>query len=188
MATLNNLFAGLVGTAFSVLIRIELSAPGIKYIGDNQKYNSIITAHPILVRFFVAMPATTGSSGIFLIKVISFVMLALAFVFELGKKASKIDTKQSHVHLHSSLIFVIPYGLDAIKQIVYSVYDFFTKTLDLFFVCFKLVSSLLFNIVILMIYLLLGLCLTINYGTFSLVLTGLLIIYYVYTIYQKSDE
>lgn len=36
-----SLFAGLVGTAFSVLIRIELSAPGVQYIGDNQLYNSI---------------------------------------------------------------------------------------------------------------------------------------------------
>ena len=47
------LFAGLVGTAFSVLIRIELSAPGIQYISDNQLYNSIITAHAIVMIFFM---------------------------------------------------------------------------------------------------------------------------------------
>jgi len=39
------LFAGLIGTAFSVLIRLELSGPGVQYIADNQLYNSIITAH-----------------------------------------------------------------------------------------------------------------------------------------------
>ena len=39
------LFSGLIGTAFSVLIRLELSGPGVQYIADNQLYNSIITAH-----------------------------------------------------------------------------------------------------------------------------------------------
>jgi len=42
------LFSGLLGTAFSVLIRLELSGPGVQYIADNQLYNSIITAHAIL--------------------------------------------------------------------------------------------------------------------------------------------
>jgi hypothetical protein len=43
------LFSGLVGTAFSVLIRLELAGPGVQYIADNQLYNSIITAHAILM-------------------------------------------------------------------------------------------------------------------------------------------
>lgn len=43
------LFAGLIGTAFSVLIRLELSGPGVQYISDNQLYNNIITAHAILM-------------------------------------------------------------------------------------------------------------------------------------------
>lgn len=43
------LFSGLLGTAFSVLIRMELSGPGVQYIADNQLYNSIITAHAILM-------------------------------------------------------------------------------------------------------------------------------------------
>lgn len=47
------LFSGLVGTAFSVLIRLELSGPGIQYIADNQLYNSIITAHAIIMIFFM---------------------------------------------------------------------------------------------------------------------------------------
>ena len=45
-----SLFSGLLGTAFSVLIRMELSGPGVQYIADNQLYNSIITAHAILMR------------------------------------------------------------------------------------------------------------------------------------------
>lgn len=47
------LFSGLLGTAFSVLIRLELSGPGVQYISNNQLYNSIITAHAILMIFFM---------------------------------------------------------------------------------------------------------------------------------------
>jgi Cytochrome C and Quinol oxidase polypeptide I/LAGLIDADG endonuclease len=61
------LFAGLVGTAFSILIRIELSGPGVQYISDNQLYNSIITAHAIFMIFFMVMPALIGGFGNFLV-------------------------------------------------------------------------------------------------------------------------
>ena len=47
------IFSGLIGTSFSVLIRLELSGPGVQYIADNQLYNSIITAHAILMIFFM---------------------------------------------------------------------------------------------------------------------------------------
>ena len=61
------LFAGLIGTAFSVLIRLELSGPGVQYIADNQLYNSIITAHAIIMIFFMVMPALIGGFGNFLL-------------------------------------------------------------------------------------------------------------------------
>jgi cytochrome c oxidase subunit 1 len=60
------LFSGLLGTAFSVLIRMELSGPGIQYISDNQLYNSIVTAHALLMIFFMVMPALIGGFGNFL--------------------------------------------------------------------------------------------------------------------------
>ena len=48
------LFSGLMGIAFSVLIRLELSGLGVQFIADNQLYNSIVTAHAILwVRCYV---------------------------------------------------------------------------------------------------------------------------------------
>jgi cytochrome c oxidase subunit 1 len=61
------LFSGLLGTAFSVLIRLELSGPGVQYIADNQLYNSIITAHAIVMIFFMVMPALIGGFGNFLL-------------------------------------------------------------------------------------------------------------------------
>jgi len=61
------LFSGLIGTAFSVLIRLELSGPGVQYIADNQLYNSIITAHAIVMIFFMVMPALIGGFGNFLL-------------------------------------------------------------------------------------------------------------------------
>ena len=61
------LFSGLVGTAFSVLIRLELSGPGVQFIADNQLYNSIITAHAIVMIFFLVMPAMIGGFGNFLL-------------------------------------------------------------------------------------------------------------------------
>jgi cytochrome c oxidase subunit 1 len=61
------LFSGLLGTAFSVIMRIELSGPGVQYIADNQLYNSIITAHAILMIFFMVMPALIGGFGNFLL-------------------------------------------------------------------------------------------------------------------------
>ncbi|KAH9806664.1 cytochrome oxidase subunit I [Melampsora americana] len=60
------LFSGLLGTAFSVLIRLELSGPGVQFIANNQLYNSIITAHAILMIFFMVMPALIGGFGNFL--------------------------------------------------------------------------------------------------------------------------
>ena len=61
------LFSGLLGTAFSVLIRLELSGPGVQYIADSQLYNSIITAHAIIMIFFMVMPAMIGGFGNFLL-------------------------------------------------------------------------------------------------------------------------
>ena len=53
----------LIGTAFSVLIRLELSGPGVQYIADNQLYNSIITAHAIIMIFFMVKIKWHGHVG-----------------------------------------------------------------------------------------------------------------------------
>jgi cytochrome c oxidase subunit 1 len=61
------IFSGLLGTAFSVLIRLELSGPGVQFISNNQLYNSIITAHALVMIFFMVMPALIGGFGNFLL-------------------------------------------------------------------------------------------------------------------------
>lgn len=62
-----SIFSGLLGTAFSVLIRLELSGPGVQFISNNQLYNSVVTAHAILMIFFMVMPALIGGFGNFLL-------------------------------------------------------------------------------------------------------------------------
>ena len=48
------LFAGMIGTAFSMAIRLELAGPGVQYLqADHQLYNVIVTAHAFVMIFFL---------------------------------------------------------------------------------------------------------------------------------------
>ncbi len=57
------IIAGLVGGFFSLLMRAELAAPGLDVVADGQVWNVIITAHGLLMVFFVVMPALIGGFG-----------------------------------------------------------------------------------------------------------------------------
>ena len=64
-------FAGMIGTAFSVIIRLELSAPGVQFLeGDHQLFNVVITAHAIVMIFFMVMPALVGGFGNYMLPVL----------------------------------------------------------------------------------------------------------------------
>lgn len=63
-------FAGILGAVFSMLIRAELAYPGNQILlGNHQFYNVIITAHAVLMIFFMLMPVLLGAFGNFFIPI-----------------------------------------------------------------------------------------------------------------------
>ena len=57
------IFAGLIGGALSILMRLELQEPGLQYFSDPQAYNVVVTGHGLIMVFFVVMPAVIGGFG-----------------------------------------------------------------------------------------------------------------------------
>ncbi len=63
------MFAALIGASFSVIMRMELQHPGVQFLADaagnpdGQMWNVIITAHGLIMVFFVVMPALIGGFG-----------------------------------------------------------------------------------------------------------------------------
>ena len=63
-----SVIAGLIGGAFSIWMRMELQEPGVQYMltdgePDGQLWNVVITAHGLIMVFFVVMPALIGGFG-----------------------------------------------------------------------------------------------------------------------------
>ena len=55
--------AGLVGGMLSILMRLQLMHPGQHYVGSGQEWNTIVTAHGLVMIFFTLMPALMGGFG-----------------------------------------------------------------------------------------------------------------------------
>ncbi len=55
--------AGILGTGLSFLIRLELQLPGLQIFHNTDLYNAVVSAHGLVMIFFVLMPALIGGFG-----------------------------------------------------------------------------------------------------------------------------
>jgi cytochrome c oxidase subunit 1 len=64
-----SILAGLIGGTFSMIMRLELQEPGVQFLQmadgspDGNLWNVIITAHGLIMVFFVVMPGLIGGFG-----------------------------------------------------------------------------------------------------------------------------
>ncbi len=57
------MLAGIIGGALSVAMRLELQEPGLQYFSNPHTYNVFVTAHGLIMVFFMVMPAMVGGFG-----------------------------------------------------------------------------------------------------------------------------
>jgi cytochrome c oxidase subunit 1 len=55
--------AGLIGGIFSIVMRMELQAPGLQIVANAHVFNVLVTGHGLIMIFFALMPALIGGFG-----------------------------------------------------------------------------------------------------------------------------
>src|SRR5690606_8494234 len=58
-----SMLSGILGTGLSVALRAELQQPGLQLFTDPSLYNVVVSAHCLVMVFFVLMPALIGGFG-----------------------------------------------------------------------------------------------------------------------------
>jgi len=62
------IFAGICGMVLATIIRLEMAYPGVGILaGDSLQYLSVVTAHAVIMVFFMIMPLMFGAFGNFLL-------------------------------------------------------------------------------------------------------------------------
>jgi heme/copper-type cytochrome/quinol oxidase subunit 1 len=62
------MFSGIVGMVLATIIRLEMAYPGVGILaGDSLQYLSVVTAHAVVMVFFMIMPLMFGAFGNFLL-------------------------------------------------------------------------------------------------------------------------
>ncbi|HJR55568.1 MAG TPA: cytochrome c oxidase subunit I [Rhizomicrobium sp.] len=59
--------AGVIGGAFSMIMRYELMVPGLQFVHDAHQFNVFVTGHGLIMVFFMIMPAMIGGFGNWLV-------------------------------------------------------------------------------------------------------------------------
>ena len=58
-----SVIAGLIGGAASIYMRMELQQPGVQFMENGHEWNMVVTAHGLIMVFFVVMPGLIGGFG-----------------------------------------------------------------------------------------------------------------------------